>query len=338
MELKGFMRRVEFETYIQGAVSLEKTEAGVKPWRIRHEERDLFPPHAINGKAEEAAGVRLCFMSDTTKVTVGVAPSEAERPFDCVVDGELMATAIASPDQREVAFEGLPEGKKRIEIYLPQVHPVTLTHLAIDEKAAVEPANEEGRLRWIAYGSSITQCADAASPAQTWPALVARRNDWHLTCLGYAANCHMETMVARMIRDLPADFISLCLGINIMGGSSYSLRTFRAQVIGFVKTIRDVHRSIPILLQSPIYSPEREVTPNKVELTLPMIRSELYAAYETLRSHGDEQLYYINGLDVLDEQYAHLLPDQLHPNAEGYRVMADHFDRAVRKIIPQLFE
>lgn len=332
------MKRINVEPYIRGAVSLEMREEGIKPWRIPHEERDLFPPNAINGKAEQAAGVRISFVSDTSNVTIGMAAAEAERPFDCVVDGKLVSTQIAAPSDEQIAFAGLPAGKKRIDIYLPQTHSVILTYLEIDSQATAEPVEEKDKLRWIAYGSSITQCAEAESPAQTWPALVARRNDWNLTCLGFAANCHMETMVARMIRDLPADFISLCLGINVMGGASYSLRTFRAQVIGFVKTIREAHHSIPILLQSPIFSPEREVTPNKVELTLPDYRKELYEAYKTLRSQGDQHLYYLDGLDVFDEKYAHLLPDNLHPNAEGYRVMADHFDRAVRQTIPQLFE
>ena len=325
------------DLHILGAVSLERTPEGVKPWRIPHEERELFVPNVINGKPEVPAGVRIEFESDTLNVAVGFAASESDRLFDCVVDGVKFATKSAAPGETQVVFEGLKPGMKRIEVYLSQCRPVTLTHMLIDDGAAYVKPQVEGRLRWIAYGSSITQCEAAESPSQTWPAIVANRMNWHLTCLGFSANCHLEPMVARMIRDLPADFISLCLGINVMGGSSYTMRTFRAAVIGLVKTIRDRHPDIPILLQSPIYSKEREVTPNKADMTLPIFRSEIYEAYQLLRSHGDTSLYYLNGLDVLDESYADYLPDLLHPNAEGYKIMAERFERALRNTVPELF-
>ena len=36
---------------------------------------------------------------------------------------------------------------------------------------------------------------------------------------------------------------------------------------------------------------------------------------------GDPNIYYVNGLDVLSLENAHLLPDELHPNPAGYRLM-----------------
>ena len=179
--------------------------------------------------------------------------------------------------------------------------------------------------RWITYGSSITQCRTAASATQTWPAIVARESGLNLTCLGYGGQCHLDAMVARMIRDLPADYISLCLGINIQGASSLGPRAFRPAIIGAVQIIREKHPDIPLVLMSPICSPPREETPNAVGFHLKGMREEVRTAAEALQAHGDKHVYYVNGLSVFGTDYVHLLPDALHPDAEGYRVMGKNF-------------
>jgi hypothetical protein len=116
-----------------------------------------------------------------------------------------------------------------------------------------------------------------------------------------------------------------CVGINVYGASSLNLRTFRPAIIGFVQIIRERHPDVPFVVMSPIYSPPREETPNVVGMTLRIMREEVEAAVETLRAHGDRHLYYVNGLEILGPEHGHLLPDELHPNAEGYRLMGRNF-------------
>ena len=94
-----------------------------------------------------------------------------------------------------------------IELWLPQFGSFQLRNLEIDDGATLQPF-ADARPQWVTYGSSITQCRTAASPTQTWPAIVARQHGLNLTCLGYGGQCHLDAMVARMIRDLPADYIA----------------------------------------------------------------------------------------------------------------------------------
>jgi hypothetical protein len=257
-----------------------------------------------------------------------VEPSSVERLIDCVADGELIATAVVPPGERIVSFSGLRRERKRIDLYLSQVAPVTVVGLQIEDGASWEPVVER-RPRWLTYGSSITQCASAASPAQTWPAIASRAMQLQLTCLGYRGNCHLEPMVARMMRDLPADFISLCLGINVHNLSSYSIRTFRAAVIGFIEIVRERHADIPILVISPIVSPSREDTPCVSGLTIQAIREEIEAALDALRQNGADNLHYLHGLQLFGSEYSSYLPDGLHPDAEGYRIMGSRFEQWV---------
>lgn len=313
------------EELLHGAVSIQWLEDGVKPWRIPYDHYELFAPNGLKGRAETPAGVRVGLISDTDRIALQVDACKETRLFDCVIDENRVITVELAAGEETVRFEDLGSFSKRIDIYLPQTAPVILRRLFVsaDARWHIEPS---GRPRWIAYGSSITQCVDAYSPATTWPAIVARRKGLDLTCLGYRGNCHMEPMVARMIRDLPAELISLCLGINVYGNRSFSLRTFRAMVIGFIMIVRERHPLTPIVIMSPICSPPRESKENAVGLTLEIMRSEIREAYLALGRHGDSALYLIDGLELIGPADVQYLPDALHPNAEGYALMADRFE------------
>lgn len=328
------MKRIELqEKYIHGAVSLERTDGGIKPWRLPYDRIELFPPDGLNGRAEETSGIRLAFRSDTRSVRIRVAPLEAEAWFVCKTGGHAIPCKVESGGD-EALFVGLPEGSKLITVYFPQNRKIVWRGLEIDEAAEAKPDRDE-RKRWITYGSSITQgCSLAVTPlpTETWPVVASWEMDVHLTNLGFGGNCHHETMVARQIGDLPADLVSLCFGINVMGGCTLSGRTFRPSVLGFVQTIRDRRRDVPIIVVSPIYSAAREQTANTVGLHLMKIREEIRQAVLTLNKHGDEALYVIDGTELLGESDADTMPDGLHPDARGYARMAERFAGKVRAL------
>lgn len=320
-----------------GAVSLERTDEWVKPWRIPYGQCGLFFPDGIGGHGAEPAGVRIGFRSNTATVAGKSVTFQTQEPqqIDLCIDGELIETVELS-GQDGFRFENLAAGEKIIELWLPQCGEFRLRRIELDEGASVEQF-EDHRPRWITYGSSITQCGAAASPAQTWPGIVARKRGLNLTCLGFGGSCHLEPMIARMIRDLPAEFLSMCVGINILGNYSLSWRTFRPAIIGFVQIIRETHPNAPFAVISAIYSPEAETTQNAVGLNLQIMRQEVAAAVDTLRAHGDRHIHYIDGLDLFGPDVPHwgdLVPDGLHPNAEGYKALAKSF---LEKVAAKVF-
>jgi hypothetical protein len=309
-----------------GAVSLQREAAWVMPWRVPFEERGLYPAPLLE-RAAMPAGVRLAFRSNTTIVAGAVEPQAEGAPIDLCINGELIGSQPLS-GQEGFRFEGLPPGDKLIELWLPQFGAFRLRWLELSDGATMGEAMDD-RPRWITYGSSITQCRAAASPTQTWPAIVARERGLNLTCLGYGGQCHLDPMIARLMRDLPAAFLSMCVGINIYGAASLGPRTFGPGIIAFVQIVRERHPDTPFAIMSPIYSPPRETKPNAVGFTLQAMREEVASAVEVLRAHGDRNVHYVDGLRVFGPDLAHLLPDELHPNAEGYRRMARNFLREV---------
>ncbi|MGF1447879.1 MAG: SGNH/GDSL hydrolase family protein [Opitutales bacterium] len=326
--------------HIQGAVSLEAKPGGLKPWRIAYTQARLFPPDgAVPFSAGLPAGVRLRFRTDSpvVELTCTLEPHDSfEGRYDFRVNGDLADTQVpveAGPTTFRFEREG--DGEALCEIWLAIFMPIQLESLRVAEGCSLEPVPDT-RLKWLTYGSSITKCRTADGASLTWPAVAARQCDLNLTCLGFGGQCHLEAMVGRMLRDLPADIITLKLGINVYGASSLTPRTYPGAVIGLIQLIREKHTRTPIGLITPILSPEREAAPNNAGMTLEDYRVVNRDAFERLRALGDERLFLFEGPEVLlglDD--AHLLPDDLHPNGEGYQLMGR---RAAERILPKLLD
>lgn len=312
-----------------GTISTEVSKGSVKPWRINHEEKALFAEELVT-RAAMPAGVRLSFRSNTTSITGSCNAFEERSNIDLVVNGKLVGSE-PTDGLTSFSFDNLGSDLKNIEIWMPQFGEIRLESLEFDDDAETLEPSETTAKKWITYGSSITHCRTADSPTKTWPAIVARTRDYDLTCLGFGGQCHLDPMIARQIRDREADLISLCLGINVYGGT-LNQRTFYAGILGFIQIVREKHPTTPIVLMSPIYAVDWETELNAVGFSVRHLRDEVKRAYDTLKAHGDENISYINGLDIFGSDNAHLLPDDLHPNNEGYGIMADNLLALLPKI------
>ncbi|MCH7739379.1 MAG: GDSL family lipase [Chloroflexi bacterium] len=313
-----------------GAISNDVNPDWVMPWRIPFEERGLFADE-LTERAAMPAGVRLSFRSNSSSIEGYCEPFPERSPIDLLIDGKMVGSRETA-DRTAFRFDDLGSESKLFELWLPQFGEFRFKGMEIQEDAELSEDLSPARPRWITYGSSITHCRTADSPTLTWPSIVARTCEYDLTCLGFGGQCHLDPMMARVIRDSAADLISLCLGINIYGGASLSPRTFGPGIVGFVKIIREKHPDTPLTLISPIYSPGREDTQNEVGFTLSQMRAEVAIAAEKLRVSGDTNIQYVDGLDVFSSEHAHLLPDDLHPNTEGYGIMAGN----MLKLLPSI--
>lgn len=154
----------------------------------------------------------------------------------------------------------------------------------------------------------------------------------------------LDPYVARTIRDMPADLISLKTGINIVGLAAFRLRTFGPAVHGFLDTIRDGHPETPLLLMSPVSCPALEETPGPSTvgpdgqltalgdpadvvsgaLSLTVVRAELARIVAARQAH-DPHLHYLDGRELLGPDEVDDLADGLHPTAAAYRRMGKRF-------------
>jgi hypothetical protein len=359
---------------LRGALDLERTEAGWLPRRLPRWTRTQYPDEYMEDMVVQPSGVRLAFRTAATAIELDVLPThglwhtdpipECADGFDLVVDGAVRAageTQVAGNlvffdetgvlERRPgrvgtVRFDGLGDADKDIEIWLPHDTRVDLVALRADAPV-LPPAEDDKALRWVHHGSSISHCHAAERPTETWPVLAARRVGAQVVNLGFGGNAQLDPYTARAIRELPADAISLKLGINIVNADSFRLRAFIPAVHGFLDTIREGHPETPLLVVSPIICPGVEDRPGPTRddparaelwfvsdsdpaevalgrLSLGVIRETL-ARIVSERASQDPNLHYLDGRRLFGEADLALLPDNLHPNAEGYRLIGERF-------------
>lgn len=355
---------------IRGALDLEETQAGVMPRRLPAWTREQYQDESVHGATLMPSGVRLVFRTDACTVEFEVLTSTGQldtdpqpRPtgmLELLVNGVLAerrqapvgnVLRMAGPGAEQrlipgepgtVRFAGLPAGMKDIELWLPQQTPTELVALRADgEVLAPLP---DGRRRWVHHGSSISHCMEADGPTGTWPVVAAALGGVEVINLSQAGNAMLDPYVARTIRDMPADLISLKVGINIVSLAAFRLRTFGPAVHGFLDTIRDGHPDTPLLLISPVSCPALEDTPGPTTmgpdgkvvalgdpadtargaLSLTVARTELARIVQARRAR-DPHLHYLDGRELLGPGDVGELADGLHPTAAAYRRMGKHF-------------
>lgn len=354
----------------RGALDLETTTAGVLPRRLPAWTTEQYQDRSVYGVTMMPSGVRLVFRTDARELEFEVLTSTGQlatddRPqptgmLELLVDGvpagrrqapvgNVWRMAGPGADQRlvpgepgVVRFAGLPAGMKHVELWLPQQTPTELVALRADGE--VRAPLPDGRRRWVHHGSSISHCIEADGPTGTWPVVAASLGGVEVVNLSQAGNAVLDPYVARTIRDLPADLISLKVGINIVGLAAFRLRTFGPAVHGFLDTIRDGHPGTPLLLMSPVSCPALETTPGPAAtdpdgnvtalgdpadvtggaLTLTVVRAELARIVGARRAH-DPHLHYLDGRALLGPDEVDDLSDGLHPGAAAYRRMGERF-------------
>lgn len=359
---------------VRGAAEREATDRGMRVHRLPAWVRQQCPDPQLLSMEAQPSGVRVALRTSARALelvshSTHLAYRGLHRPrgiVDVFVDGELASSEVLTggdivetdlatgerstrtgPSHTTV-LSPLPEGDKRIEFWLPHNESVELVELRSDA-----PVHEDDVVAplWIQHGSSISQGSNTTHPSRTWPAIVARRSGVDLRNLGFGGSALLDPFMARMIRDAPADFISIKLGINLVNLDAMHVRPFVSAVHGFLDTIRDGHPTAPIIVLSPIFCAIHEDTPGpgafdpdalasgevrfiatgnpedakRGRLTLRTVREQLRSVVE--RRADDANLHFLDGLRLFGEADAQELPhtDALHPSPAAHERIGGRF-------------
>jgi lysophospholipase L1-like esterase len=291
--------------------------------RIWSDYQDMVP-HDTWATSLVSSGAHLRFSTACERISVTydgaaelhpLAPPFERSGFSLWGHGKPLAHAGVQEGRHEVTIPlGGPAGT--FDLYLPEARSVSVAGLAgVEGELTASPP----RLRWLAYGDSITQGWSATDPGLTYVGNVARDLELEAVNLGFAGSARGELPVARQIADMPASVISLAFGTNCWTRPPMGSGHVAGVLRDFVATVRSGHRSTPIVVLTPIARPDAEDAPNLVGATLKDIRAALESTVLDLMG-SDPNLQLVAGASLVRPAQ---LVDGIHPDDEGHRAMAD---------------
>ncbi|MGN7799661.1 GDSL-type esterase/lipase family protein [Leifsonia sp. 22587] len=363
----------DLEPFLSEVADVEHTIRGLRPHRLPAWLRKQFPDAQLLAMEAQPSGVLLTFRSEATAVALTLQPTRLSfaglsRPrgqVELSIDGEPVAssvltggdlaetdlrtgaTSVMTGDPHTAAFAHLPARDKVIELWLPHNESVELMALQADAPIRREP---DDRAVWLHHGSSISHGSNAVGPTAIWPAVAARAAGVRLRNLGFGGSALLDPFVARAMADMPADIISVKVGINIVNLDVMRRRAFTAALHGFLDTIRGGHPDAPLLVVTPIYCGIHEDTPGPGaidpaslgtdqvrfiatgtrgdtalgRLTLQVVRE---AIAEVVEHRADPGLHLVDGLTLygLADADELPLPDGLHPDTAAHDLIGRRF-------------
>lgn len=365
--------------FVEAAADLEQGEHGLVPHRLPAWLRSQMPDPQLLSVERQPSGVHLRFRTDATRIELVLHTARttfggierARGHVDVTVDGEHVlrdsltggdlttvdlatgAPSLARGEHHRTVVDDLPAGPSTVELWLPHQEAVELVELRANSEVHGAPSTEP---RWIHHGSSISQGSNAAGPRDVWPIAAAEALGLDLRDLGLGGSALVDPALARVIRDSPADVVSLAFGINVVNLDGMRRRTLLAAVHGFLDTVRDGHPTAPILLITPIHCEIHKRTPGPGgidpaaltsgtlrflatgtpgdtalgRLTLEGVR-EVLADVVAHRAE-DPHLHLLDGLELYGaaDERATPLPDGLHPDTATHHLIARRFVEHVR--------
>lgn len=233
----------------------------------------------------------------------------------------------AAQENTATLVSNIPAGTREYILYFPLYNGVSEVEIGIPEGATLSKADprESGRKPIVFYGTSITQGGCASRPGMVHTAILGRWLDAPVINLGFSGNGRMEAEVAEFMAELdPSVYVIDCLP-NISAGDV----TSRTEPL--VRILRAAHPEVPIVLvedrnYTDSYLIESKRTRNESS------QAALRAAFERLKAAGDENLYYIEGADLLGDDSEGTV-DSSHPTDLGFYRQSEAMARVLRPIL-----
>ncbi|MBB6673814.1 SGNH/GDSL hydrolase family protein [Cohnella nanjingensis] len=302
--------------------------------------------HMIPGayRAEMAGGCEIRFVTEAPKASVTLSANEREGEV-VVYRGDyfhsihrLQAGAIQTITLEDNPYFGTVRSEDRIETrYSGKLWRIfscdfrlAFYHLESYGFGHRPPAEDEApRLRWLAYGSSITTGSGATHTAHGYIHQAARRLRADVLNKGLPGACMCEPEVADYLADRNDwDLITLEIGVNMRG--SVSSEEFERRADYLIRRVTSAHPSKPVVVLTifPNFS-----TYEKNESISGVREAKYNGILRRLVQELDlPNLRLLEGTAILTD-FSGLTADLIHPSDFGHTLMGENLADALSDII-----
>ena len=334
-----------------GKLDVEYRDIDSDPFRIYGVWRDgsnyyRIPPEVssrvnprVHAVRANTTGGRVRFVTDSSYVAIRACIDGIYRismmtftgttGLDMYADGKYAGTFQAPFELKNGGvFESVVnlQGRKSrvITVNMPNYANLLNLEIGLEGGASLFRAPDYTLERPIVYyGSSITNGGCATRPGMAYPSIISRMLDADFRNLGFGGACRGELAMAEYIASLDMSAFVLAYDHNARDPEQLE-KTHEP----FFKAVRERNPELPIII---ISRPQFYPTPDR-DARLAVIKR----TYESARTCGDWNVYFIPGYSFFDEVEGDYTVDGIHPTDLGFHYMARGIAPILRSAITEL--
>lgn len=332
----------KLEALSHGAVRVKEENGKVSFYRFTEEQQRLYKNsgnESFYRKTFAPASVRLEFRTDSSSLFIKLnVPFPTTRSYfsvDVCVNGKMIGSINNYSDADmsgnyttknykignfEKNFE-LGCGEKTVTVFLPWSVPIELEEVSIDDGAFAEPVVRDKKM--LVFGDSITQGYDALHPSKHYISILSEllKADAYNKAIGGEV---FVPALAGTDESFDPDYIIVAYGTN--DWSKDEPGKFKSNCKEFYVSLSQKHPTSKILALTPIWRKDYKEQSDCGEFSF-------IADYIEEVASGLDNVYCLNGFDLVPHQekmYGDLV---LHPNDSGFAYFASNLFEAIKNIL-----
>ena len=267
------------------------------------------------------ASITLEMITEATEISFGYKlfkRTGVRSTFEVYTDGFLthLVGDDTLPDEGALSFS-FKEGKKRIEIYLPNYSEVGIKSLAVNGAYRVMPRR---KTKVLFLGDSITQGGGSKRSAQTYVNVAKRALGWEIVNQGIGGYVFEKNLLSEI--PFSPDKIVVSLGTNHCG---YDEQESRRRITEFFEAFHEIYGDKKTLVILPVYCGNPNIE-NRTE-KYRRIKAEIL---EIASRYPNVQ--FVSAYEMVPHLEDYYMEDMIHPNALGMELYGQNLAREIKKI------
>jgi lysophospholipase L1-like esterase len=236
-------------------------------------------------------------------------------------------------------------GEAEFQVLLPFYYrnaEVIIHGIGIDPDASLERPAPDHRTRVLFHGDSITHGHGVTSPRETYVSQVAEKLGCVPLNYGFGGSAWADNIVAQTIASRTDwDVSTIMIGTNSLvgvdaAGQPETAAQYTVKYDAYLATIRAAAPTKPILCITPILNrADLKRAPNRNGETPEAYRDGIGQVVRN-RQRTDANLYFLDGLTLVNNSLFLLVTDNVHPNDAGMHRIAEGVAAALKPILAGL--
>lgn len=317
-----------------GAETITEDEKGFNFFRMNEKELEVYQSGLYSRfpgyykKSLAASGVRFDFHTDAKSISFKYLAEKTTGLtacfFDVYCNKELFASVGFNKEDELITGDfivELPHGEKRITIYFPNTFAVSIKDIVLENAEFLKSVEFNGKM--LVYGDSITQGFSSVNPSMSYANRLAFDLDCDYINKGVGGGIFQENLCDAATECDP-EIITVAYGTNDWNATSKT--RFETHCKSFISKMSGKFKSSKIFIITPLwridYKNEKEF--GEFEEVEKYIKSICYLF---------ENVYIIDGWNMLPHSESFFADRVLHPSDVGHIIMAKKIFECIKKEI-----